>query len=195
MRLHAVILAGGQARRMGGIDKGLCLLGEKTILSHVIGRLEGQAGPIALNANHMAAGLAATGLPVLPDPVPGRPGPLAGILAAMLWAGRAGAERVLTVPCDTPFLPRDLVAALAGSSRAEGVPVIVAGAYGLHPAIALWPTALAGRLAADLEAGTRRLGDWALAQNARILRADWPEEAFFNINTPDDLARARALLG
>lgn len=192
----AVILAGGAARRMGGGDKGLLLLGAGTVLSSVIARLEPQAGALALNANGDPARLAYLGLPVLPDTVPGLPGPLAGVLAAMRWAGALGAARVATAAADTPFLPPDLIVRL----EAAGPGIVIAAApdpergTARHPVFALWPVLLADALEAALAGGTRKVLAFADAQG-------WDEArfpnggAFFNVNTPCDLAEARRRCG
>lgn len=184
----AVILAGGLATRMGGGDKGLRPFRGATLLDAVIARVGPQAGRLALNANGDPARLAAFGLPVLPDPVPGHPGPLAGVLAAMLWAGSLGAARVLTVPCDSPDLPADLMAQLS----ATDAPVPVAcGADGrLHPAVALWPVAAAPLLRAFLDRGERRVRGFALTLGlAPVPFPAADPDPFGNINRPEDLAR------
>ncbi|WP_169306072.1 molybdenum cofactor guanylyltransferase [Sulfitobacter sp. 15WGC] len=104
-----VILAGGQATRMGGGDKGLLPLGQGTLLSSVIDRLEPQVAGLALNANGDAARFADLGLPVLADSIEGFAGPLAGVLAGLDWAAEQGAESIVTAAADTPFFPCDLV--------------------------------------------------------------------------------------
>ncbi len=183
-RPPAVILAGGLSRRMGA-EKALLLLAGRPLVAHVALRMAPQAGPLALNANGDPARFAALGLPVLPDPVAGNPGPLAGVLAALDWAAAQGAAGVATVPADAPFLPGDLVARLA----AAGPLAVARSPGGWQGACALWPVALRARLAADLAAGARRVTDWALAQGAAA--ADFPEDApFLNVNTPADLAEA-----
>jgi molybdenum cofactor guanylyltransferase len=151
--IPAVILAGGAGRRIGG-DKALQPLGRGTLLSAVQGRLTGQVGLLALNARGDPARFAGYGLPVLPDPVAGQPGPLAGVLAALDWAEGQGADRVLVVPCDTPFLPGDLVTRMAAQ---PGLVVARDDQGGLHPTVALWPVAMAGAVRAALSAGERRL--------------------------------------
>ena len=104
-----VILAGGQATRMGGGDKGLLPLGQGTLLSSVIDRLEPQVAGLALNANGDAARFADLGLPVLADSIEGFAGPLAGVLAGLDWAAEQGADTIVTAAADTPFFPCDLV--------------------------------------------------------------------------------------
>ncbi len=192
-RIPAVILAGGLSRRMGGGDKGLLPFGEGTLLSAVLARVAPQAGPVALNANGDPSRFAALGVPVLPDPVEGRPGPLAGLLAAMDWAASLGAPEVLTVPGDAPFLPRDLVQRL----RAAGAPAVGASAGRLHPVVGLWPVTLRTGLRADLAAGLRRVEAFATDRGATPVFFE-PEpggpDPFLNLNTPEDLAEARRWL-
>lgn len=194
MQPAAVILAGGMASRMGGGDKGLLWLGGQSLLDHIIARVAPQAAALALNANGDAARFASLGLPVLPDPLPGRPGPLAGILAAMIWAAAQGATHVVTVPSDTPFVPCDLIPRLL--LAAETAPLAIAASGGrMHPTCALWPTALADDLQATLAAGQRRVMDYANRHGAA--QADFavgPPDPFYNINTPADLVRAESWL-
>jgi len=202
-----VILAGGRATRMGGGDKTLLRLGDTTLLGRVIGRIGPQVAALAINANGAPARFAGAGLPVLADPVPDRPGPLAGILAALDWAAGQGADRVVTVPGDTPFLPGDLVARLVAASDGRA-PVLAAtpGAGqetrsmrdGLvrHPACGLWPVVLRDDLRAALGRGARKVAAWADRHDARVAVFDTGArvDPFFNVNTPDDLRRAEALL-
>ncbi|MDA0962983.1 MAG: molybdenum cofactor guanylyltransferase MobA [Proteobacteria bacterium] len=198
--LPGVILAGGRAQRMGGGDKGRLILGGQPILARVIGRLAPQVGALALNANGDPGRFADLGLPVLPDSVEGFAGPLAGILAGMDWAAGQGARAIVTVAADTPFLPRDLVARLRAGRGDPQVPVIAATPDPAketlrHPTFGLWPVALRDDLRAALSAGTRKVTQWADAQGARA--ALFPIaglDPFFNINTPQDLARAEILL-
>ena len=188
------ILAGGAARRMGGGDKGLLPLGRATVLGHVVGRLAPQVSTLALNANGDPARFAELDLPVLPDGVPGRPGPLAGVLAAMEWARALGVERVVTAAADTPFLPPDLVARLeaAGPGIALAATPAAGGGADRHPTFGLWPVALAGDLRAALGEGVRKVVAWTDRHGAA--EALFPDAAaFFNVNTPADLERARAM--
>ena len=198
-RPAGVILAGGQGRRMGGADKALLPLGETTLLAHVVARLGPQVRAMAISANGDPARFAAYGLPVLPDDVPGFAGPLAGVLAALDWAAEQGAEAVVTAAADTPFLPRDMATRLAeAAARGTGVAVaasVLPEGRRLHPTCALWPVALREELRAALAAGERKLGRWAEAQGAaEALFPVHPRDPFFNVNTPEDLAVARALL-
>jgi molybdenum cofactor guanylyltransferase len=190
-----VILAGGQSRRMGGGDKCLADLGGRSLLAHVIARLEPQVPAIALNANGEPARFAGFGLPVIPDSIAGQPGPLSGILAGLDWAAGRGIERIVTVAADTPFLPDDLVATLDAAAARAPIVLAAGGDGALHPAFGLWTTALRERLRADLLGGARKVRDWAEAQGA--VRASFRTGAadpFFNVNTPADLAAARARL-
>jgi len=190
-----VILAGGLATRMGGGDKALLPLGGRPMLARVIERLQPQVGGLVLNANGDPARFAPFGLPVIADPVAGHPGPLAGVLAGLGHAEEIGAARIVTVAADTPFLPRDLVARLAAAAGSDESIVLAATASGLHPTFGLWPVSLRAALARDLAGGARRVGGWAESMGARrVVFAETPHDPFFNVNTPDDLARAEEIL-
>ncbi|MDT0681322.1 molybdenum cofactor guanylyltransferase MobA [Roseicyclus sp. F158] len=184
-----LILAGGGGRRMGGADKALLPLGGRTLVARAAARLAPQTDALAVSAGGDPARFG--GLGVLPDPLPGGLGPLAGVLAGLEEAARQGRTSVLTVAVDTPFFPPDLAARLAAAGpfaiAAAGVPLRH------HPACALWPVSLAGALRDDLIAGERRLGAWALAEGAAIC-AFPDEDTFLNINRPEDLARAEEML-
>lgn len=199
-QVPGVILAGGLATRMGGGDKGLLALAGRPLMAHVIDRLAPQVAALAINANGDPARFAGFGLPVLADGVPDRPGPLAGVLAAMDWAAARGARAVVTVPADTPFLPADLVARL-GIAMGPERPAVAAsaeaeGGVRVHPTCGLWPVALRERLRGDLAAGTRRVMVWAAAQGAaQALLPRGAVDPFFNVNTPADLAAAEAIAG
>ncbi len=192
-RLPAVILAGGAGRRMGGVDKALLPLAGRPLIRHVIDRLSPQAAPLAINTIDAAAHAAAD-LPILPDGPWAGQGPLAGILAALRWAAELHPvpDRVLTVPCDTPFLPPDLVARLA--ARGEGIVRAASRGRG-HPVIALWPVGLAPALEAHLaRPGPRAVTAWAERfPVATVPFADaGGEDPFRNLNTPEDLSAAEA---
>lgn len=193
--IPGVILAGGLARRMGGGDKSLRVLGGRTILSHVIDRLAPQVSDMALNANGDASRFAPHGLPVLPDPVGEFPGPLAGVLAGLDWAAERGTDAIVTVAADTPFFPGTLAADLQAAARAERQPIALAATDGRHPTFGLWPTSLREDLRAALRDGVRKVVQWTDAHGAATATfAAEPFDPFFNINTPEDLTRAEALL-
>lgn len=197
-----MILAGGLSSRMGGGDKGLRVIGGESLLARVIARLGPQCGALALNANGDPARFSGFGLPVLADSLPDRPGPLAGVLAAMDWAAGQGAGSVVTVSADAPFLPLDLVQRLAAAAAAAAGGGGLAHAAGRdeqgglrdHPICGLWPVSLRDDLRAALAAGRRRVRDFTESHGAA--RAIWdsaPLDPFFNVNSPEDLDRAEAL--
>ncbi|MBN9890062.1 molybdenum cofactor guanylyltransferase MobA [Salipiger abyssi] len=191
-----VILAGGLATRMGGGDKASLMLGGQSLLSHAVERLEPQVAGLALNANGDPARFAATGLRVLSDPLSGHPGPLAGILAGLDWAAAEGGDTVVSVACDTPFFPCDLVPQLLLAAEGMGAPLALAASRGRrHPVFGLWPVSLRGALRAALERGERKVAAFAEAHGGREAAFPAPGlDPFFNINTPADLAEAEAVL-
>ena len=189
--IAAAILAGGRSARMGGGDKALALLAGETILSRIIARLSPQVDRIAINANGDAARFASFGLPVFADRLTVPKGPLGGLHASLLWAGTSGADMLLTVTADAPFIPLDLARRLT----AAGPPAMAASAGQAHFAIGLWPIALQPELERVLATGTLlRMQDWA--SHCGAATAAWstaPHDPFFNINTPDDLAGAECI--
>ena len=194
-----VILAGGQATRMGGGDKGLLRLGGQSLLSRVIARLDPQVAGLALNANGAPERFADFGLPVCADSVPGFAGPLAGVLAGLDWAAARGADTVVTAAADTPFFPCDLVPRLMAAAEGMDHPLVLAATPDpvktqvRHPTFGLWPVTLRNDLRAALQEGLRKVVLWTDRHGGRM--AAFPDEAaFFNVNTPDDLARAEAML-
>src|SRR3954451_22198558 len=140
-----LVLAGGLARRMGGGDKALIRIGDKTILDRVLERLTPACAGIVLNANGDPSRFASHGLPVVPDTVPDFAGPLAGILAGLDWVAthRADVTWMVSAPGDCPFLPRDLVVRLHAARREAGAPLACAKSGDWrHPVVGLWPVAL-----------------------------------------------------
>lgn len=198
--IPGVILAGGGARRMGGGDKCLQLLGGRRILDRVVERLAPQCGPLALSANGDPARFADFGLPVLTDSLPDRPGPLAGVLAGLDWATELGHSAIVTAAGDTPFLPRDLVerllAAVLPGRIVLAATAEASGRIQHHPTFGLWPVALRDDLRRRLADGTaRRVRGWVEDHGAATaLFPAGPVDAFFNINRPEDIAGAAALL-
>jgi len=193
-----VILAGGLARRMGGGDKGLRLLAGRPLLDHVLARLRPQVERVVLNANGEPARFAQWTLPVIPDAVSGERGPLAGVLAGMLWTQRHCPDiaDIAAVPTDAPFIPHDLVVRLRRERERAGAAIALAASGGRqHPVIGLWSVRLAAQLAAALADGEGRVGAWAAAQGA--VTVEWPmpgHDPFLNLNRPEELAEAERLL-
>lgn len=192
-----LILAGGLARRMGGGDKPLRRVGGRTVLERVADALRPQVSALLLNANGDPARFAAYALPVLPDPVPDHPGPLAGVLAGLEWAAahRPDAGWVLSVPGDAPFLPADLAARLHRARVEAGVPLACAASgEWTHPVVGLWPVCIAPALRAAIEGGLSKIDRFTAAHGVAVAR--WPTEPvdpFFNANRPEDLEEAERL--
>jgi molybdopterin-guanine dinucleotide biosynthesis protein A len=190
--IPGVILAGGSSRRLGGGDKCLLPLGKGPILTHVIASLRLQTSALLINSNSDPALFQDTGLPVRADVLPGRLGPLAGIHTAMLWAREIGADAVLTTPADTPFLPADLAARL-NTGRDAGQAAFALSDGELHPIVGIWPSALAEQLQDHLANGVYRVRTWLGQISFRTVEFEaGGMDPFWNINTPDDLAFARA---
>ena len=196
-----VILAGGQARRMGGGDKALLELGGQPILRHVITRLAAQCGPVALNANGDPARFDDFGLPVIADQTDDYPGPLAGVLAGLDWAAEHGASAIVTVAADTPFFPSTLASDLLAATMREGQPIALAATPGTdgkvirHPTFGLWPVALRDDLRGALTEGVRKVVLWTDRHGAAtVLFPVGAVDPFFNVNTPEDLAAAQTHL-
>jgi molybdopterin-guanine dinucleotide biosynthesis protein A len=193
-----VILAGGLGRRLGGGDKGLRVVGGAAMAARVAARLRPQCAALLLNANGDPARFASFGLPVAPDTVGGFAGPLAGVLAALDWvaARDAGCAWVVSAPADCPFIPRDLVARLHAARTAAGAALAVAASGGRpHHAIGLWRVDLRDDLRRALTAeGLRKVAAWTARHG--VATAVWPttpDDPFFNVNTPADLAEAERL--
>lgn len=194
-----VVLAGGLARRMGGGDKGLQLLGGKPILSRILERLAPQVDGIVLNANGDPARFAAWNLPVAGDAVEGFVGPLAGVLAGLDWARRHRTDitDIVTVPADGPFVPRDLVPRMMQARAAAGADLACAESAGQAcPVVGLWPVRLYDDLRrAVVEEDIRKVDRWTARH--RLVQVDFPAapvDPFFNANAPEDLAEAERLL-
>jgi molybdopterin-guanine dinucleotide biosynthesis protein A len=195
---QGVLLAGGLARRMGGGDKPMRTIGGRTILERVIARLSPQCSGLILNANGDPARFAAFGLQVVADDVPGFPGPLAGILAALDWtaANRPEVEWVLSAAGDCPFLPRDLVTRLHQARIVENAQLAVASSAGQsHPVVGLWDISLRHELRhALVNEDIRKVGRWTSRYG--LATVEWPTDPidpFFSANTMDDIAEAERL--
>lgn len=197
-KIPGVLLAGGLARRMGGGDKPMRMIGGRTILDRVIARLAPQCDGLILNANGDPARFAAFGLPVVADGVADFPGPLAGILAALDWAAanRPDVQLVFSAAADCPFLPRDLVSRLYEGLKAEDAELAVAASDGQsHPVIGLWSVGLREQLRHALVIeDVRKIDRWtARYRLATVIWPVTPLDPFFNANTVDDIAEADRL--
>jgi molybdopterin-guanine dinucleotide biosynthesis protein A len=196
MHPPAIILAGGKSSRMGSDKAGLSLAG-RTLLEHVVRRLAPQVAAIAVNAPHPVTSV--MHLPHVPDRIEGQLGPLAGILTGMAYlAGKDHRiSHVLSVPCDSPFLPLDLVQRFMDTKPDPQTIVVASSANRRHPVFALWPTALAADLEHWLELDdNRRINAFIDRHQSVTVEFDPIQtsqgilDPFFNINSPDDLARA-----
>lgn len=178
-----VILAGGLGSRIGG-DKPLQHLGGQPLLTHSLARLRSPGMALALSGD--IAQLDTFGLEVLPDETPEKSGPLAGLLSALRWAESRGLSRVITAPCDSPFLPPDLVSRLEGALSCEAA--IAASGGEVHNTIGIWAVSIRGKLEARLQQGKRSVhGFLAQLDHAIVEWETTPLDPFFNINTPLDL--------
>ena len=183
-----LVLAGGMGRRMGGVDKGLVELDGKPMIAHVLARLVPQVGALIINANQNQDRYASFGYPVVADEVGGFAGPLAGLHAGLT---RATSAYVVTSPCDSPFLPLDLVSRLAAGFERERAQLAVAYTHEQpHPVFALVDRSVLPHLSAFLEGGGRKIDAWYATLAVAAVRFDDCEAAFRNINTQDELAAA-----
>ena len=197
-----VILAGGLARRMGELgqnDKALLELDGRPILTHVIERLRPQVGSMVINANGDPARFDRFELPVAPDSVEGFAGPLAGVLAGLDWTAEhaPGARWVVSIACDTPFFPTDLVSRLMAAVEREGADMACAASAGRHhPVFGLWPVRLRAELQAALvEEGLRKVDIWTGRYGLAVAEFEaTPYDPFFNANRPEDLAEAERMV-
>ena len=183
LKITGIVLAGGQGRRMGGVDKGLQRLNGRPMIAHVIERLAPQVEDIVINANPNREAYAAFGHPVVPDAIEGYAGPLAGLHAGLQAATQA---LVVTVPCDSPFLPADLVARLASALGDNDLAVAKTGAQA-HPVFALVRRTLLAHLAAYLAGGGRKIDAWYASLKVVEVAFDDEADAFSNINTREEL--------
>jgi molybdopterin-guanine dinucleotide biosynthesis protein A len=199
--ITGLVLAGGQARRMGGVDKGLAPLGALPLALHAARRLAPQVGAWAINANRHLALYAAWGAPVWPDDIQttaltAYAGPLAGFLAGL---HRCESDYLVTVPCDVPGFPTDLVHRLGLALVAQDADLAMAATQGPHgpllqPVFCLMKRTLAPSLSQFLRSGRHKVTLWTAQHRcAEVVFED--EDAFFNVNTPEDLQQAALRAG
>jgi molybdopterin-guanine dinucleotide biosynthesis protein A len=185
-----IVLAGGQGRRMGGVDKGLVELAGKPMIAHVLERFAPQVAAVLINANQNAERYAAFGHPVVADEVDGFAGPLAGLHAGL---SVARTRFVATVPCDSPFLPADLVTRLMAALVENDAQLAVARTFAQpHPVFCAVRRDVLPHLAAFLAGGGRKIDAWYATLAVAEVGFDDEADAFRNINTSDELAQAAA---
>jgi molybdopterin-guanine dinucleotide biosynthesis protein A len=197
-----LLLAGGRSSRMGGGDKCLRALAGKPILARIIDRLKSQVSDIVINANGDASRFAAYGLPVVADSIVGFAGPLAGVHAGLQWVkgNRPDTTHVVTIATDTPFFPSDLVSRFCREARDDPKLLVARSDEGVHPVIGLWPVALAPAIEDFLRTEKRKVGQFVEEQ--RAVQVYFPRvdiggtliDPFFNINEPEELARANTVM-
>lgn len=183
--ISAIILSGGRATRMGGVDKGLVLLQQKPLIQHVIERLKPQADEILINANREISQYQALGYPVLSDEQPDFIGPLAGFSLGLQHCKH---EYLLTAPCDSPLLPLDLAQRLMEALQAHQAEIAVASCDGsTHPVFSLCKKTVLPKLTEYLNNGGRKVSAWQ--KSLRYVEVDFDNchEAFVNLNTTEDI--------
>jgi molybdopterin-guanine dinucleotide biosynthesis protein A len=189
-KITGLILAGGRGMRMGGTDKGLQPFRNVPMIAHVMQRLAPQVDSILINANQNIAAYQPFGVPVYSDHTPDYAGPLAGFQTGLM---HCATEYLVTVPCDSPFLPHDLVTRLYDAMQSEKADLAIAvtgesNHRQQHPVFCLLKKSLLPHLSAYLENGGRKVGEWTSSlQCAEVHFTD--EAAFNNINTLEDLRK------
>jgi molybdopterin-guanine dinucleotide biosynthesis protein A len=185
-----LILAGGRGRRMGGVDKGLEPLRGKPMAQWVLERLAPQVDEVLINANQNTDAYGALGCRVVGDTVGGFAGPLAGLQSGLTHARH---ELVVTVPCDSPFLPRDLVARLRDAlERAHADLAVAKTGAQPHPVFCLCRRTVLPHLTAFLAGGGRKIDAWYATLAVAEAGFDDEADAFANVNTPEELAALEA---
>jgi len=190
--ITGLVLAGGLARRMGGMDKGLVELAGRPMIEHVLDALRPQVGSLLINANRNIDRYAVYGHPVVSDSLQGFMGPLAGVLAALQ---RLATEFLVTVPCDAPLVAPDLVGRLYDACVANNADVAVAtDGRRQQPVFLLLRAGTAPSLEAYLSGGGRKIDTWFAG--LRLAEADLSDalDTFVNVNDPDERQRLEARL-
>ena len=186
MKVTGLVLAGGMGRRMGGADKGLLPFLGRPLVAHVLERLRPQVDELLVNANRETDTYASFGYPVITDAIGGFAGPLAGLHSGLTAAHN---ELLVTVPCDSPLLPADLVARLLAALQKQEADIAVARTGDQpHPVFCLCRRTLLPDLTAFLEAGGRKIDAWYASHDTVEVAFDDEAEAFANINTPQELS-------
>jgi len=181
-----LVIAGGQGSRMGGIDKGLQPFRGRPMVAHVVERFAPQVGELLINANRNLEEYARFGHRVIADEIAGFAGPLAGFERGL---AHARGELLVTAPCDSPFLPADLVARLRAALDAQQADLAVAKTGDqAHPVFSLMRRGVHGSLVAFLAGGQRKIDKWYAGLRVAEVAFDDEAQAFLNINTREELA-------
>ncbi|MGH6820982.1 MAG: molybdenum cofactor guanylyltransferase MobA [Methylocella sp.] len=190
--VSAVILAGGRATRMGGEDKGLIRLAGRPLVAYVIDALRPQVGAIFINANRNQDQYAHFGYPVIADEIQGYCGPSAGIASGMQ---AANTEYIVTSPCDSPFLPPDLVERLANRMPEAGEICVAYDGSRIQPVFSLIRCALLPALRTYLDTGGRKVDTWYATRSTVEVDFSDARDTFLNLNTMHELALVEERLG
>jgi len=186
--ITAVVLAGGRGRRLGGQDKGLMELDGRPMIEHILNLVTPQVNAVIINANRNQQVYAELGHPVISDNMTDYQGPLAGFAAAL---AATDTDYIMTLPCDGPYVPADLVSRLSAAVIENDAELAVAhDGQRMQPVYALIPRSLLGSLQDFLDAGDRKIDLWYARHDTAL--ADFSDviDTFFNINTDDDLRKA-----
>ena len=192
-QISGLILAGGRGTRMGTVDKGLQPFHGAPMVRQVMQRLAPQVGTLIINANQNLEAYRAFGLPVWPDVMPDYAGPLAGLQAGL---SHCDTDYLVSVPCDSPFLPQYLVTRLSAALEQAGADLALAVTINnskrqRHPVFSLMKSSLLPQLTTYLQAGGRKMDDW-LATLATVEVSFDDDAAFSNINTIEELKKLEA---
>ena len=184
-KITALIIAGGRGSRMGSVDKGLQLFKGMPMVAHVLERISPQVDEVIINANRSIDQYAAFGHRVVPDTIDGFAGPLAGLHVGLM---QATTPLLVTAPCDSPFLPLDLVTRLHTAMELGNVDLAVAKTYDqAHPVFCLVKRDLEPHLREFLASGQRKIDKWYATLRVVEVQFDDQESAFANINTEAEL--------
>ena len=190
--ISAVILAGGKARRMGGQDKGLQILGKQSLIEHIINRLQPQAHDISINANRNQTEYAKFGFPVFSDELPDFQGPLSGMLTSL---EKTKSDFILFTPCDTPFFPTNLLDRLQSAVKNDCTLIAYAcDEEREHPVFCLMSIQLKEKLRHYLASGERRILQFMNENGGISVKFTKEEGNFENFNTLDDLKKNSNLI-
>ena len=203
MDVTGVVIAGGRSARMDHREKALLDLAGEPMIKRIAERLRPQVGRMVINANGDPKRFVQFELPIVADTIEGHEGPLAGLQTGLQWARAEtpDARFIASVAADTPFIPDDLVARLLAALKDAGASSAIASSGGeWTPVVGLWSVALAAALAEALRQGVRAVHRFATARGSAVVEFPFVEiggqriDPFFNVNTPEDLEKARALL-